>query len=94
MVNRCKKAKTNAPTDGIEAERTSEGAGGDADIAMDDPLPQGQNTDVDSPEVNPASPHVDPPSPIANPPSPTANPPSPAKASNKPASPNKAMMML
>ena len=85
-----KKAKTNAPTDEIEPERTSEGAGGDADIAMDDPVPQGQDTYVDPPEVNPASPHVDPPSPTANPPSPTADPPSPAKASDKPASPNTA----
>ena len=85
-----KKAKTNAPTDEIEPERTLEGAGGDADIAMDDPAPQGQDTDVDPPEVNPASPHVDPPSPTANPPSPTTDPPSPAKASDKLVSPNKA----
>ena len=85
-----KKAKTSAPTEEFEPERTSEGAGGDADIAMDDPVPQGQDTYVDPPEVNPASPHVDPPSPIANPPSPAADPPSPDKASDKPASPNKA----
>ena len=36
-----KKAKTNAPTDEIEPDRTSEGAGGNVDIAMDDPVPQG-----------------------------------------------------
>ena len=56
---------------------------------MDDHVPQGQDTYVDPPEVNPASPHVDPLSPTANPPSPATDPPSPAKALDKPASPNK-----
>ena len=51
-------------------------------------MPQGQATDADPPEVNPASPHINPPSPQANPPSSTADLLSPAKASNKPASPN------
>ena len=83
-----KKAKTNAPTDEIEPDRTSEGAGGNVDVAMDDPMPQGQATDADSPEFNPTSPHINPPSPQANPPSPTADPPSPVKVSDKPASPN------
>lgn len=59
-------------------------AGGDIDIAMDDPVPQGQDTYVDQPEVNPASPHVDPPSPAAHPPSPAANPPSPARTATQP----------
>ena len=85
-----KKAKTNAPADEIEPDRTSEGASGDVDVAMDDPVPQGQATNVDPPEVNPVSPHINPPSPQANPPSPTVDLPSPAKASDKPASPNAA----
>ena len=52
---------------------------------MDDPVPQGQDTYVDPPEVSPASPHVDPPSPAANPPSPargTVNPPTPPKGND------------
>ena len=57
---------------------------------MDDPVPQGQNTDVDPPEADPANLHVDPSSPHANPPSPTTDPPSLARASDKPASPNTA----
>ena len=85
-----KKAKTTAPTDEVAPDRTSEDAGENVDVVMDDPVPQGQATDVDPPEVNPASPHIHPPSPQDNPPSPTVDPPSPAKASDKPTSPNAA----
>ena len=72
------------PTDEVEPDRTAEGAGGDADIAMDDPIPQGQDTYAEPPEANPASPHADPPSPARdeNLPSPTrdiVNPPTPSK---------------
>ena len=85
-----KKTKTSAPIDEIEPDRISEGAGGNVDVPMDDPVPQGQATDVDPPKANPTNPHINPPSPQANPPSTTADLPSPAKASDKPASPNKA----
>ena len=62
---------------------------------MDDPAPQGQNTDADPPEadpathVDPSSPHATPPSPAANPPSPAADPPSPARDIVNPPSPSK-----
>ena len=84
-----KKAKLSAPTEEFELERTSEDAGGDTDIAMDDPVPQGQDTYVDPPEVNPTSHHADPPSPAVDPPSPVVDPPSPARASAKPSNADK-----
>ena len=53
---------------------------------MDDSTPQGENTEANPPEADPAT-HIDPSSPHATPPSPsadlpslTANPPSPARA--------------
>ena len=83
-----KKTKTSAPIDEIEPDWISEGTRGNVDVTMDDPVPQGQATDVDPPKANPTNPHINPPSPQANPPSTTADLPSPAKASDKPASPN------
>ena len=68
----------------FKRERTSEAADGDTDIALDDPMPQGEDTYGYPPEVNPASPHADPPSPAAHPPSPAANPPRPARAATQP----------
>ena len=56
---------------------------------MDDSSPQGQNTDADPPEADPATPHVDPSSPHANPPSPLADLPSPARDIVNPPSPSK-----
>ena len=35
------KARTNASAEDFEPEKIPEGASGDADIAMDDPVPQG-----------------------------------------------------
>ncbi|XP_037441662.1 uncharacterized protein LOC119309863 [Triticum dicoccoides] len=78
-----KKAKTSTPTDEAETERAPEGTGRDTvDIVMDDSAPQGQNTDADPPEANPASPRADPPSPARD-----EDLPSPAKDSINPSSP-------
>ena len=78
-----KKARTDASAEDVEPEKIPEDDGGDNDIAVDDLIPQDQDTYVDPPEVNPASPHADPPSPAKeDPPSPTrdtVNPPSPSK---------------
>ena len=79
-----KKAKTTIPTEQVEPDRIWEGADRDVDIAIDDPVPQSQDTYVDPPEVNPASPHADPPSPakgedVSSPARDTVNPPTPSK---------------
>ena len=58
-----KKAKTSTTTDEGETERAPEGTGRETDIVMDESAPQGQNTDADPPEANPASPRADLPSP-------------------------------
>ena len=61
---------------------------------MDDSSPQGQNTDADPPEANPASPRADPPSPardedLPSPARDTINPPCPARDTVNPPSPSK-----
>ena len=61
---------------------------------MDESAPQGQNTDADPPEANPASPHADPPRPtrdedLPSPARDTINPPSPARDTVNPPSPSK-----
>ena len=62
---------------------------------MDDSIPQGESTEANPPEADPAthiepsSPHATPPSPAADPSSPAANPPSPARGTSNPPSPPK-----
>ena len=51
---------------------------------MDDPVPQGQDTYADPPEVNPTSPHADPPSPAMD-----EDVPSPARDTVNPSNPSK-----
>ena len=58
-----KKARTDASAEDVEPEKILEDTGGNTDTAMDDLVPQEQDTYADPPEVNPASPHADPPSP-------------------------------
>ena len=87
-----KKAKTIAPIGEVEPEKAPEGSGRNTDV-MDDSTPQGENTEANPPEADPAthidpsSPHATPPSPAADPPSPAANPPSPARGTSNPPSP-------
>ena len=87
-----KKAKTSAPIGEVEPERAPEGISRNTDV-MDDSAPQGENTEANPLEADPAthidpsSPHATPPSPAADPPSPAANPPSPARGTSNPPSP-------
>ena len=84
-----KKAKTTVPTEEVEPDRISEGANRDADIAIDDPVPQSQDTYVEPPEANPASPHADTPSPARD-----EDLPSPVRGTANPPSTSKLVMMM
>jgi len=80
-----KKAKLTTPANdnpATEPERTSDALDQDADITLDDPVPQGQDTFVEPSEMNPTGQSADPPSPAAD-------PLSPARTSAKPPSPDK-----
>lgn len=87
-----KKAKTNAPIGEVEPERALEDISRNTDV-MDDSAPQGENTEANPSEADPAT-HIDPSSPHATPPSPatdalspTTNPPSLARGTVNPPSP-------
>ena len=53
-----KKAKTSTPIGEVEPERAAEDTGRNTDV-MDDSTPQGENTEANSPEADPAI-HIDP----------------------------------